>query len=182
MQAELHCNISSRVIIIISFIGLNFIITIIYSSLAQLVFVAKQLMILQHSSSKSKRKLWDVVSSKLSFSVGNGKRIKFWKDKWCRDVVSSKLSFSVGNGKRMKFWKDKWCGDEPLNVSFPSLFTLSNSKDAWVAKLWQHSNEECGWNPNFLRPLNDWEIVIVERFLARLQDKVVEEDKEDKVC
>ena len=182
MQAELHCNISSRVIIIISFIGLNFIITIIYSSLAQLVFVAKQLMILQHSSSKSKRKLWDVVSSKLSFSVGNGKRIKFWKDKWCRDVVSSKLSFSVGNGKRMKFWKDKWCGDEPLNVSFPSLFTLSNSKDAWVAELWQHSNEECGWNHNFLRPLNDWEIVIVERFLARLQDKVVEEDKEDKVC
>ena len=114
--------------------------------------------------------------------MGNGKRIKFWKDKWCRDVVSSKLSFSVGNGKRMKFWKDKWCGDEPLNVSFPSLFTLSNSKDAWVAELWQHSNEECGWNHNFLRPLNDWEIVIVERFLARLQDKVVEEDKEDKVC
>ncbi|KAL6322010.1 hypothetical protein AAG906_003151 [Vitis piasezkii] len=29
-----------------------------------------------------------------------------------------------------------------------------------------------GWNPNFLRPLNDWEIVIGVRFLARLQDKV----------
>ncbi|RVX00794.1 hypothetical protein CK203_026384 [Vitis vinifera] len=39
-----------------------------------------------------------------------------------------------------------------------------------------------GWNPNFLRPLNDWEIVIGVRFLARLQDKVVEEGKEDKVC
>ncbi|KAL6313953.1 hypothetical protein AAG906_011683 [Vitis piasezkii] len=32
-----------------------------------------------------------------------------------------------------------------------------------------------GWNPNFLRPLNDWEIVIVKHFLARLQDKVVEQ-------
>ena len=30
--------------------------------------------------------------------------------------------------------------------------------------------------------LNDQEIIIVERFLARLQDKVVEQDKEDKVC
>ena len=51
-----------------------------------------------------------------------------------------------------------------------------------MAELWQHSNEGGGWNPNFLRPLNDWEIVIVEPFLARLQDKVVEEGKEDKVC
>ena len=51
-----------------------------------------------------------------------------------------------------------------------------------MAKLWQHSNERGGWNPNFPRPLNDWEIVIVERFLARLQVKVVDEDKEDKVC
>ena len=85
-------------------------------------------------------------------------------------------------GKRIKFWKDKWCVDEPLNVSFPALFALSNSKDAWVAELWQHSNERGGCNPNFSRPLNDWEIVFVERFLARFQDKVVEEGKEDKAC
>ena len=81
------------------------------------------------------------------YGVGLWKTIrKLW------DVVSSKLSFSVGNGKRIKFWKDKWCGDEPLNVSFPSLFALSNSKDAWVVELWQHSNKGGGWNLNFLRP------------------------------
>ena len=51
-----------------------------------------------------------------------------------------------------------------------------------MVELWQLSNKGSGWNPNFLRPLNDWEIVIVERFLARLQYKVVEEGKEDKVC
>ena len=43
--------------------------------------------------------------------------------------------------KMIKFWKDKWCRNEPLNVSFPSLFALSNYKDAWVVELWQHSNE-----------------------------------------
>ena len=57
------------------------------------------------------------------------------------DLVSGKLSFLVDNGKRIKFWKDKWCRDESLNVFFPSLFAISNSKDAWVAELWQHSNE-----------------------------------------
>ena len=35
----------------------------------------------------------------------------------------------------IKFWKDKWCGDEPLNVSFPSLFSLISSKEAWVVDL-----------------------------------------------
>ena len=59
------------------------------------------------------------------YGVGLWKTIrKLW------DAVSSKLSFSVGNGKGIKFWKDKWCRDELLNVSFPSLFALSNFKDA----------------------------------------------------
>ena len=26
----------------------------------------------------------------------------------------SSLAFRVGNGRRVRFWKDKWCGDEPL--------------------------------------------------------------------
>ncbi|RVW79927.1 hypothetical protein CK203_041405 [Vitis vinifera] len=28
----------------------------------------------------------------------------------------------VGSGRRVKFWKDKWCGDEPLCESFPLYF------------------------------------------------------------
>ena len=120
---------------------------------------------------------WCSKKERGGYSVGLWKSIrKLW------DFVSCKLSFSVGNRKRIKFWKDKWWEDEPLNVSFPSLFPLSNFKEAWVVELWQHSNERGGWNPNFPRPLNNWEIVIVKRFLARLQDKVVEEGKENKVC
>ncbi|RVW29476.1 hypothetical protein CK203_093707 [Vitis vinifera] len=32
--------------------------------------------------------------------------------------------------KRVKFWTDKWCGDEPLYLSFPSLYALAASKKA----------------------------------------------------
>ncbi|RVW41946.1 putative ribonuclease H protein [Vitis vinifera] len=53
------------------------------------------------------------------------------------EVVKSRLVFVVGNGKRIKFWKDIWCGDEPLCVSFPSLFALAVSKDAWVKDVWR---------------------------------------------
>ena len=51
-------------------------------------------------------------------------------------VVSNRLFFVVGNGQRVKFWKDRWCGDEPLCVYFPTLFALVVFKDAWVKDVW----------------------------------------------
>ena len=54
------------------------------------------------------------------FSVGLWKAIR---REWI--VVSSMLSFVVGNGQRVKFWKDRWGEDSPLRVSFPTLFALA---------------------------------------------------------
>ncbi|RVW24939.1 hypothetical protein CK203_079533 [Vitis vinifera] len=81
-------------------------------------------------------KYGDLEGGWCSKEARGGYGVGLWKTiRKLRDLVSCKLSFSVGNRKRIKFWKGKWCGDEPLNVSFPSLFALSNSKDAWVAEL-----------------------------------------------
>ena len=66
-------------------------------------------------------------------------------------------------------------------MSFPSLFTLASSKEAWVTDLWVHSSKGSGWNPSFSRPLNDWEIGMVKCFLSRTQDKVVVEERKDDV-
>ena len=44
--------------------------------------------------------------------------------------VVSRISFIVDNGRKVKFWRDKWCANEPLYVSFPSLFALASSKEA----------------------------------------------------
>ncbi|RVW28390.1 hypothetical protein CK203_109068 [Vitis vinifera] len=30
------------------------------------------------------------------------------------DLVGARTSFSVGNGRRVRFWRDRWCGDAPL--------------------------------------------------------------------
>ena len=40
------------------------------------------------------------------------------------------MSFKVGNGRKVRFWLDKWYGNEPLRVSFPTLFDISISRDA----------------------------------------------------
>ncbi|RVW94842.1 putative ribonuclease H protein [Vitis vinifera] len=92
-------------------------------------------------------------------SKGETHGVGLWKTlrkEW--EVVKSRLVFVVGNGKRIKFWKDIWCGDEPLCVSFPSLFALAVSKDAWVKDVWRCNEGVGSWSPLFSRPFNDWEL------------------------
>ncbi|RVW61029.1 hypothetical protein CK203_045822 [Vitis vinifera] len=72
---------------------------------------------------------------------------------------------------KVRFWKNKWCGNNTLHDSFPSLFALVVSKDAWVADCWDSLGEEGGWNPRFSRSFNDWEVEAVVRLLSTLQGK-----------
>ena len=76
---------------------------------------------------------------------------------------NSKISFAVVNGSRVKFWKDRCCSKEPLYVTFPLLFALFYSKEAWVADFWEQRGEGGNWNFHFVRNLNDWEVVVMER-------------------
>ena len=92
--------------------------------------------------------------------------------------MSSKISFEVGNGQRVKFWKGKWCGIDSLWDFFLSLFSLTCSKDAWVEDVWDFSiPREGGWSPSFSRPLNDWEVGSAELFLSCLDGMMVNSDR-----
>ena len=79
--------------------------------------------------------------------------------------------FALGDGRRIKFWKDVWCGGEALCARFPPLFNLALNKEARVADLWDSSDGAGGWSPTFLRSLNDWEIGEMVRFLQTLDDQ-----------
>ncbi|RVW49203.1 putative ribonuclease H protein [Vitis vinifera] len=95
-------------------------------------------------------------------------------------LLLNNVSFSVGDGKRVRFWKDIWCGNTPLCEAFPSLFDLAGSKDAWVADYWDPMGEVGGWTP-FLRPFNDWEVEEAERLLSSIQGKRLDADGEDRM-
>ena len=54
-----------------------------------------------------------------SCKVRDGHGVGLWKTirkEW--DPLNDKISFLVGNGQRVIFWKDKWYGDKPF--VFPS--------------------------------------------------------------
>ncbi|RVX14113.1 LINE-1 reverse transcriptase-like [Vitis vinifera] len=42
--------------------------------------------------------------------------------------VTPFVGFVVGDGEKVKFWKDKWCETIPLSEVFPSLFALASTK------------------------------------------------------
>ena len=90
------------------------------------------------------------------------------------------MAYVVGNGRRVKFWEDRWCREEPLKIAFPTLFTIATFKEAWVAEVWDNSLATGSWAPCFARAFNDWELEEVQRFLSRLQRKRLH-DLEDRV-
>ncbi|RVX04946.1 putative ribonuclease H protein [Vitis vinifera] len=56
-------------------------------------------------------------------------------------LLLNNVSFLVGDGKRVRFWKDIWRGNTSFCEAFPSLFDLAGSKDAWVADYWDPMGE-----------------------------------------
>ena len=85
---------------------------------------------------------------------------------------------SVGNGRRVPFWKDFWCGEEPLALTFASLFSLVVHKEAMVANMWDPVGEG-GQSPHFSRSFNNWELEDFQSFLHVIQGKRVISNQED---
>ncbi|KAL6342504.1 hypothetical protein AAG906_012100 [Vitis piasezkii] len=126
--------------------------------------------------SSSLRRGWCTRAERGRHGVGLWKAIR---KEWLG--MYSSLAFRVGNGRRVRFWKDKWCGDEPLYESFPSLFAISQAKDAWVSEVWNPDGVGDGWTPLFSRALNDWEIEMMEQFMLKIQAFRVQRVNEDKM-
>ena len=55
----------------------------------------------------------------------------FWKEiRKEGSLLLKNVSFAMGDGRRVRFWKDIWCRIISLCEAFPSLFALVVSKDA----------------------------------------------------
>ena len=65
--------------------------------------------------------------------------------------------------------------------SYPSLFNLALNKEATVADIWDRDEGAGCWSPTFLRPLNDWEVEEMARFLQTLHDQNFRPTGEDKL-
>ena len=66
--------------------------------------------------------------------------VGFWKEtRKAWEIVLSHAVFSTGDGRRVSFWKYRWCGEMALCTSFPSLVALAADKEAetTVVNVWE---------------------------------------------
>ena len=103
-----------------------------------------------------------------------GYRADLWKAIWNGwKEFNKKVGFRVGNGHRVRFWKDRWYGEDPLVVAFPKLFLIATYIEAKVGQMWEQVRKGDCWNPMFTRQINDWQLREVEELLSRLQGQVI---------
>ena len=79
--------------------------------------------------------------------VGLGLRKDVRKD---AQQLKQKCKLMLGDGGRIRFWEDKWCRENPLCVSFPMLYVVAASKGAIVGEVWETMRGEGGWNLRFI--------------------------------
>ncbi|KAJ9675215.1 hypothetical protein PVL29_024243 [Vitis rotundifolia] len=108
------------------------------------------------------------------YGVGVWKAIRNGWEKF-----QSHSCFIVGDGTRVKFWKDLWCKNHSLEEAFPTLFNLSINKESWVAEAWEEDGVGGSWGPRFNRHLNDWEVGEVESLLGKLLPMTIRRGVDD---
>ena len=91
---------------------------------------------------------------------------KVIKNGW--ENIRTHFHFIVGDGTRVKFWKDLWYEKPFLEDAVPNLFNLAINKEGWVAEAWEEDGVGGSWGLHFNRHLNDWEVGQVESLLSKL--------------
>ena len=103
---------------------------------------------------------------KANGAVGVGVWKKIWEESdWCWD----NMIFRVGKGNKIRFWTDIWCTDTTLSHCFPHLFGMAVQRSSTIEEMWDQNSGQGGWNLNFLRDFNDWELDMVGDLLHVLR-------------
>ena len=77
------------------------------------------------------------------------------------------VSFKLGDGQRITFWKDSWCLAQPFSLAFPDLYQISANPEAKVSTFWDSSASS--WCPAFRCALKDEKIEEFQLLLSGLQ-------------
>lgn len=81
------------------------------------------------------------------------------------------LEWVVGEGQKVKFWKDKWIGEEPLCSRFPRLYMVSECKDTTIMEVGHWEANVWVWDLKWRRQRLVWEAGLEDQLLLLLNGK-----------
>ncbi len=79
-------------------------------------------------------------------------------DGWTSQPVHRFVGFTLGDGRRIRFWEDVWCSNGSLASLYLVLFQLAVNKDVMVSDCMETRNGGIQWNPTFVRSAHDWDL------------------------
>uniref|UniRef100_A0A0V0HRT8 Putative ovule protein n=1 Tax=Solanum chacoense TaxID=4108 RepID=A0A0V0HRT8_SOLCH len=77
------------------------------------------------------------------------------------EEVKPNFKMKVGNGNKIKFWKDEWHEKGNLETLFPDSYNLAMFQQRTIAELLTPQ----GWNFILKRQPNDWEVMTLIELL-----------------
>jgi len=79
------------------------------------------------------------------------------------------LRWKVGNGTKIKFWKDKWRGDDlTLKDKYPVLYQVSQQQDLTISLMGHNVDNRWDWEIQWRRNFFDHEIDMVAAFMDEI--------------
>ena len=88
----------------------------------------------------------------------------------------------MGDGTRIKFWEDVWCKDCSLKEAFPKLYSISQAMEFFVSEVMCFSNGRLHWDIRFCRPPQDLESKSFDLFWVMFYSTNVRGVGDDKLC
>ena len=85
-----------------------------------------------------------------TFGVGLSKNIRRGWEKF-----ASHTEFEVGDGSKVRFWHDIWCKDMTLKEAFQELSGIACATDAYVEASLEISGGSNQWNVSFVKVAHD---------------------------
>ena len=120
---------------------------------------------------------WCTRSINGPYGVGLWKSISQGWPSFSRHIL-----YNIGDGSRVKFWKDRWCGESSLAFSYPNLFRFCKNKEASVAELMKSSNGVLFWDVSFFRGVHVQELEALSSFMETIYGSSIRGFGEDKMC
>ena len=96
-------------------------------------------------------------------------------------VFSSHTRFNLGDGSKIKFWDDVWCKEASLKEAFPGLYNIASAKDASIANNMDFMGGTIQWNVSFFLLVHDWELEVLASFYTLLYSHRMRREGEDKI-
>ena len=97
-------------------------------------------------------------------------------------TFSCYIMYDIGDGSRVKFWKDHWCGETSLAVNYPELFRFFRDKEASMVELMKSTNGVLFWDVSFFRGVRTRELEAMSGFMDTIYGSSVRGFGKDKMC